>query len=524
MLNIMNLLFSNRKYWTAFTEGVDRSKIYNKSIIPWLCEDDSSLLDVIYKNRETLIGADKELFTYVYNHLNSYTAPVNMLLHLRHGGVLRLIFQVQDNIIAGMLYNNLETDATVNIDAYTKFANHISDVVIADPNSKYAIVQVDIEQFKLVNSKYGMSRGDEVLQRIHNNLKMLAGDEANCGHLSHDIFAVLCKFTDINALTETVNEWDKRLSTCGDITVRLAWGIYLITDIHMDGRLMLDATMMARQSVKGSALNNIGVYKDTQKEELQRVGEIENHMEQALQDGEFQIYIQPKYLCEGDKLVGGEALVRWRMPDGTMLYPNDFLPIFERNGFVVKMDMFVWDETCRVIRKWLDEGRKVVPISVNMSRLHLKDMQCVQYFESLIKKYQFSRKFLQLEITETLENVCNCETFMALKELGYTLLMDDFGSGYSSLNTLKTTNFDIIKLDKDFLSEFLDNPRGQQIVAHTISMVKGINLGIIAEGVETKEQADFLKEAGCNIIQGYLYSKPLPVDEFTKLLNMRENR
>lgn len=522
-MDTLDLLLSNRRYWSAFTVGKDECKIYNKSIVPWLCKDTDSLLDVIYNSRETLIGADKELFTYVYNHLNSYNVPVNMLLHLRLGGVFRLIFQVKDDIIVGMLYNNLETDATVNIDAYTKFANHISDVVIADPKSKYAIVQVDIEQFKLLNSKYGMSRGDEILQRIYNNLKALAGDESNCGHLSHDIFAVLCKFTDIKALTETVSEWDKKLSICGDITVRLAWGIYLITDIYMDGRLMLDATMMARQSVKGSALNNIGVYEDTQKQELQRVGEIENRMEQALQNGEFQIYIQPKYLCEGDKLVGGEALVRWRMPDGTMLYPNDFLPIFEKNGFVVKMDMFVWEETCKVIRNWLDEGKKVVPISVNMSRLHLKNMQCAQYFESLIKKYQFSRKYLQLEITETLENICNCETFMALKELGYTLLMDDFGSGYSSLNTLKSTNFDIIKLDKDFLSEFLENPRGQQIVAHTISMVKGINLGVIAEGVETREQADFLKKAGCNIVQGYLYSKPLPVVEFSKLLSIREN-
>lgn len=230
------------------------------------------------------------------------------------------------------------------------------------------------------------------------------------------------------------------------------------------------------------------------------------------------MYLQPKYSISENAVIGAEALVRWMQPDKGIVVPQDFIPVFEQNGFIVKLDKYMWECACKELRRWINKGYKPVPISVNVSRMHLKDTEFIYYIEYLLDKYGIRKDLLELEITETIENINANMMVKEAKKHGFTLLMDDFGSGYSSLNTLKSTPFDVLKIDRSFLSSFMESSRGQKIISHTIAMSHDIGLDLIAEGVETREQADFLSASGCNAAQGFYFSKPIPTDEFEKLL------
>ncbi len=241
-------------------------------------------------------------------------------------------------------------------------------------------------------------------------------------------------------------------------------------------------------------------------------------MEYALEAGEFTVYLQPKYSIATEEIVGAEALVRWIHPEKDIISPGDFVPIFEQNGFIIKPDEFVWERVCSLLRKWIDFGLSPIPVSVNVSRIHLKNNRFIATFDRLIEKYGLDKRLLEIEITETIDNINAENMIKSLKERGYMLLMDDFGSGYSTLNMLKSTPFDIIKIDKEFLNEFMLSDRGKKIISHTISMSKDIGLGLVAEGVETKEQADFLCSCSCNVAQGFYYSRPIDIDAFEKMV------
>lgn len=245
---------------------------------------------------------------------------------------------------------------------------------------------------------------------------------------------------------------------------------------------------------------------------------VEDHMEKALDNHEFVMYLQPKYSIQNNKMVGAEALVRWIQPERGVISPMEFIPLFEKNGFVTKMDAYIWEEACKVIRSWIDKGLEPIPVSVNVSRLHLKSGVFVTILNNLVEQYKIPKRCLEIELTETIEDIDTSSGIAALKENDFVLLMDDFGSGYSSLNTLKDTQFDVIKIDRGFLQDFINSDRGQKIVKHTIQMTKSIGLDLVAEGVETKEQAEFLSECGCDTAQGFYYAKPMTVEEFNKRL------
>lgn len=204
-----------------------------------------------------------------------------------------------------------------------------------------------------------------------------------------------------------------------------------------------------------------------------------------------------------------------------MIAPMEFVPLFEQNGFVVKMDQYIWEEACRTVRAWIEEGLSPIPISVNVSRRHLKDSEFVSVLNRLVETYDIPKQYLEIEITETVEEEEIGSGISLLKDSGFKLLMDDFGSGFSSLNMLKDTKFDVIKMDQGFLRDFIGSDRGKRIVEHTIQMSRDIGLDMVAEGVETKEQAMFLKECGCDTAQGYYYAKPMALEEFNKLMRKK---
>lgn len=205
-----------------------------------------------------------------------------------------------------------------------------------------------------------------------------------------------------------------------------------------------------------------------------------------------------------------------------MIYPNQFIPIIEENGFIKKVDYYIWREACKFIKKCEDIGLTSCPISVNVSRIHLQDDECIQVLSDLIKEYDIPKSLLELEITETVSNQQVSQKAFELKEEGYTLLMDDFGSGYSSLNVLLETPFDVIKLDKKFMDNMIVSDKGKLLLEHVVSMANKLDLGLLAEGVETKEQVELLQRIGCDQVQGYYYAKPMPENEFFELFKEQE--
>ena len=242
---------------------------------------------------------------------------------------------------------------------------------------------------------------------------------------------------------------------------------------------------------------------------------VEDNMERALANREFKLYLQPKFSISANKIIGAEALVRWKHPQRGMMYPDQFIHVFEDNNFIVKLDYYMWEEVCRLLHGWSLQGKELIPVSVNVSRRHLNNDEFIHVLETLVDKYQVERRYLEIEITESINDgkVMEAEK---LKELGYTLLMDDFGSGYSTINLLKDTMFDVIKIDRIFLQNFMESVRGKKIVEKIIEMTNEIGLDLVAEGVETWEQAEFLCRCGCDTAQGYYYEKPISEEDFVE--------
>lgn len=389
---------------------------------------------------------------------------------------------------------------------------------IADNDDKLAMIQFDIAKFKVVNEVYGVEAGDEILSFITDSLATFCDSDEPYARLSADVFMMLIKYNDKSDIINYIRELERGIRDHKGMKYSFIFGVYMITDRTQPIRFMEDCATIARNSVKGNAIYNIGFYNEELKRSIMMRKSIEDKMHASLEKGHFKMYLQPKYDIKTNKIIGSEALIRWEQDDGSLMQPNDFIPIFEQNGFIVKIDEYMWEQACINISKRLKAGKHTVPISVNVSRLHLSDEEYLKKLNGLCEKYGIDKRYIELEITETIENVNSNEAIKAAKTEGYKLLMDDFGSGYSSLGTLKSTPFDVLKIDTKFLSSSMTSERGKKIIEHIISMSKDIHLEVIAEGVETQEQAEFLKTCGCDAAQGFYYSRPVPPEVLGAML------
>ena len=248
---------------------------------------------------------------------------------------------------------------------------------------------------------------------------------------------------------------------------------------------------------------------------LEREQEIINEMNHALEAGQFCIYLQPKYDLEKSMLCGAEALVRWIHPEKGMVSPGEFIPIFEKNGFIAKLDYYIWEMVCKQLQIWMKQGMQPKPISVNVSRVNLCNPQIVDRITELTKRYEIPPELFQLELTESayMDNpVVMKQVIKKLRSNGFTILMDDFGNGYSSLSILKDMEIDILKIDMSFFGDSEIPGRGENIIASVVRMAKWLNIPSIAEGVERKDQVNFLRGVGCEFVQGYYFARPMPIE------------
>ncbi len=392
------------------------------------------------------------------------------------------------------------------------------DVYDEHPDEEIAYIQFDIERFKLINEKYGVEIGDELLKFINDSLGVICGDKIPFCRLTADVFMMVMAFREKEEVTNFIRRVESMIIGYKGLDYHLVFGVAVVEDRSLHTRRCGDNASLARQEMHGNALENIGWYNGKLKNELKKMQSIEEDMNKALLKNEFLMYLQPKFSISSNRIIGAEALARWNHTKKGMISPADFIPVFEKNGFILKLDRLMWEKACMQIRDWLDRGIEAVPISVNISREYVKSFDVVSFMLDLVKKYDIPIELLELEITESMDALGIDEVVAKMKKAGFTMLMDDFGSGYSSLNMLKTTQFDVLKIDRLFLNEFMGSDRGRKIISHTISMSQDIGIGIIAEGVETREQACFLEKCGCDMAQGFYYSKPIPVDEFERRL------
>lgn len=392
-----------------------------------------------------------------------------------------------------------------------------------DPDQFRSLICFDIDRFKIINETYSLEEGDNVLRYIANLLHDMTRPGETYARNNSDIFFV-CLTRPKEEAAAFVLELEKRINEYPlDFPFVLSAGIVCIP--HYNGEainILCDWAAMAQRTVKGSYIKSHAFYEPSMSAALNKEHYITQNMNHALQDHQFQIYLQPKYDMRSRTIVGAEALSRWIHPVDGVISPGDFIPLFERNGFIIQLDEYIWDLACQTLRRWLDEGRPTIPISVNVSRIHLHDPNLCDKLISLVNKYNLPPNSLELEITESayIDNPNMLYDIMdKLQEAGFVFSMDDFGSGYSSLNALKDIPVDIVKIDLNFLRKARRGIEiGRDILKGTIKMIQDIHLPVIAEGVETQDQADFLMGVGCMHAQGYYYAKPMSVPEFEKLL------
>lgn len=379
-------------------------------------------------------------------------------------------------------------------------------------------IQFDIRKFKIVNDLYGEKFGDQILEFILAQLKECCHEDQFFINLRSDVFMVVTAYDREEELTDFIALLDSRITSYKDVKLQMSYGVYTVEDKQMELRQMEDRAAMARKAAKNNIVTNVLFYKEQFKDVLYNRKFIEENIQAAITERQFVMFLQPKYSISKNEIIGAEALVRWFHPERGMIFPNQFIPIIEENGFVKKVDYYIWAEACRFIRRCQDAGLPPLPVSVNVSRVHLQDNECIEVLSDLIKAYNIPKELLELEITETANDQQISLKALQLKEQGYKLLMDDFGSGYSSLNILLETPFDVIKLDKKFMENMMVSGKGRMILEHVVLMADKLKLGLLAEGVETAEQIDLLQGIGCDQVQGYYYAKPMAEEQFFAML------
>jgi len=477
-----------------------------------IVKGDSELRDIPILITTQSEGVEVEIKVLELGAADYITKPYNNVVILQR--IINII-ALRENAI---LRNTSERDPLTFLYNKETFNKKVPELLRANPTVQYAILYMDIERFKIVNDFFGEKVGDKILCYIAKLLSEYSDPtEAICSRHNGDIFAICMP----NSKENIKKYIDTILRKIGEYPLKFRlnvnFGVYPIEDIELPVPAMCDRASTALEKIIGKYDVNVAYYDDSHRRLLLEEQEIVNEMAAALKEGQFQVYLQPKFDLRDFSIIGAEALVRWVHPIKGFIGPDKFIPIFERNGFVTELDVFVWDTTCKHIRKWLDNGWPVVPISVNVSRVDIYRPDICDVFSNLLLKYDLSADFLELEITETAytQNADQLiETVVELKSRGFCLSMDDFGSGYSSLNMLNEVPVDVLKIDMKLLKNIDEKNKSSNIINFVVSMAKWLNLSVISEGIETIEQVKFLRSIGCNHGQGYFFSKPLPIPEF----------
>lgn len=412
----------------------------------------------------------------------------------------------------------IEKDELTGLYTRQAFYHHARTYTHFMTEEKFNVVILDVSDFKLINGTYGTKKGNEVLVYLSNAFRYYVKNGLLTRYEGDQLLGLF--HSKVKMDVERINRNINKIAEEAPIpNIRIKVGIYEDVDTNLSIPVICDRALMAEKSISKDFKTNVAFYTDemNQKQLVQR--QMENDFKSAIANREFKVYYQPKYDVNTENIVGAEALVRWQKPDGTLISPGAFIPLFESDGLVVHLDEYVFENVCQFQKERMENKLPMVPISVNLSRASIHFNDVVEHYVDIVNQKQIPFECVPIELTEsaTLYSEKILEITDQLVNAGFTLHMDDFGSGYSSLTSLNELNFSTVKLDKSLIN-YIDQARGKKIVQQAIDLGHGLDMKVVAEGVESKEQRDCLKEMHCDMIQGFYYSKPLKQEDFIEKL------
>ncbi|MEE3468356.1 MAG: GGDEF domain-containing phosphodiesterase [Eubacterium sp.] len=418
---------------------------------------------------------------------------------------------------------------------YETFLYHLDDAIDEYVDDTHSIVVIcsDITHFKVINENQGYRKGDELL-RVAGQIIARTDNLIDACRFYSDNFIFATRVTNpdteqIRSKLEGKNhenslELQKIVS---DTQIRVNSGVYIIRDPKQDAASAISYANTARKQAKVFKGVHCVIFTEEMIAEMRRSEELNDELPRAIKNHNLSVYYQPKISCDNETIIGAEALIRWRRDDGTYITPDQFIPEFESNGNIIQLDYFVYDEVFKFVRSRLDSHLPIVPVSMNVSRRHLENEDILFYIQHLITKYDMPTQYIEFELTESIyiDNIEPALHFMTrCNQMGIKVSMDDFGSGYSSLNLISEIPIDVLKIDGVFLHRGKElKPNDKIVLNNVIRLGKELNMVVLCEGVETREQVDFLKDAGCDIIQGFFFARPMNEDSFEDfILNSNE--
>lgn len=387
----------------------------------------------------------------------------------------------------------------------------------------YAMIKLRMEKYNSFCTCFGVREGEELIEKFYLALKKNIKKKEFMAHNEQADFGLLLIYDTIEELERRIIDIEKSLNNIlPNIKMYFSAGVCIIDNNDRDVNSLYNNAAIARDMLGEDADNKIAFFDIEMNKQQLWERKVENEMEKALVKKEFKLYLQPKYSTKEESLAGAEALVRWIHPEEGFIPPNKFIPIFEKNGFILQLDDYMLEQVAMQQAKWIEEGKDVFPISVNVSRAHFTREDLAEHICKIVDKYNVPHNVIELELTESAffdDKPVLIRTVKALRDYGFIVSMDDFGAGYSSLNSLKELSIDVLKIDADFFRGADSVDRGMLIVSEVIDLAKKLDMKIVAEGIESREQVDFLTQQECDLIQGYYFAKPMPVEEFEEKYN-----
>lgn len=424
------------------------------------------------------------------------------------------------------------TDRLTGINNTNGFIQEVEKLFRLYPEKKYAIIKFGIRDFRYVNRTYGYSYGDKVLKSIAKNLVKSCHSNETCARIEKDIFGILYEFKNKEAMEKRINRVrqriiDKRILNKMESSINFIAGIYIVDSSRNEAVIdMLDKAFLAQKNIPRTSIGSKYVYYDDWMFDNQfNRNRLLEAIKPAMDHKEFQLYIQPQYDINTNELMAGEALCRWIKNDEIIL-PNKFIPLLEENGIILSFDFYMLERLCESMKHWIDTELKVVPISINQSRLHIGQKNYIEEFCAMVDKYNIPHQLITFELTESAFVEKQDEMLKLASQLhkeNFQLAIDDFGTGFASLNMLSVVSADVLKIDKCLLDDVKNNQRARAIIKKVIELAHDINMVVVCEGIETEPQLAYLKEIRCDMGQGYLLSRPINSKEFEeKCLSIKE--
>lgn len=412
-------------------------------------------------------------------------------------------------------------DELTGLENLTKFNIELKNLLNENPDSNYALLVFEISNLREINIMYGPEEGDKIITYVADTLIDKLGDSYTYAKLKDNMYAIVSSCDEDDeptSLADLLSDILRNYSS--NIIINLAFGIYKILDKSMDVSQMIACAELPKRTITKDSEPNYAFYTEELHQKLINDKQMGKDMNYALEHNQFVTYLQPIVNLRNHQIVAAESLVRWNHPEKGILSPFQFIPLFERNNFIIKLDHYVWRDSCKTIRHWMDNNIEPLPVSINISPIHFSHPGFVDKLLSLTSQFKVSPQYLKLEFAEITFSENNADIKKNLERLadaGFPICVDNFGSFNSPINIIKDFPVDEIKLDRKFLNNALPTENGLTIIRYINAMAKELNKNVIAEGVETIEQANNLLQIGCDFAQGFFFTKPIPLREFDEL-------